>query len=101
MLVQTSCAVLSGSLKRSSTAGNVAGTFSLFWRYNTCAIQPVMSAQAVFCQCVQPFTIRIDDQRCKILHVSGFVVCTQADFIKYVAMLFISGICTREPENCS
>ena len=56
MSVHTSCAVLSGSLKRSSTAGNVAGTFSFFRRYNTCAIQPVMSAQAVFCQCVcNPF----------------------------------------------
>ena len=34
--------------------------------------------------CVQPFSIRIDDQCCEILHVSGFVVCTQSDFIERV-----------------
>src|SRR3981189_2627553 len=97
MSVQTSCAGLSGSLKRSSTAGNVAGTFSFLWRYNTCAIQPVISAQAVFCQCVcNPFPSGANDQRCKILHVFGFVVCTQTDFIKRIEGNAVGRACRLE-----
>ena len=48
--------------------------------------------------CMQPFSIRIDDQRCEILHVSGFVVCTHTDFIKRVEGNGVDGACRLESQ---
>ena len=49
--------------------------------------------------CVQPFSIWIDDQCCKILHVACFVVCTQTDFIKRVEGNGVGRACRLESQD--
>jgi hypothetical protein len=64
-------------------------------RYSLSLARRLFSASV----CVQPFSIRIDDQRCKILHVSGFVVCTHTDFIKRVEGNGVGRACRFESQD--